>query len=272
MCASSVQRSFEDGTFVPASRGARTSGAGGLLGVRGVKLGGRLHRLLILLLVGESSGTSSMAVLHGEMRGFRGFRDMMRSTCLVEVERCAGRADMPEGFVLLTDARGMGIPVPGDRKKMVCMRLTPAGRWAAFALRWRLSPFALCVASVVSSYGAQRPENATVCGDGCACHAGVRRTRAVMSIPCTAMMCARKFPECSKTKIMRALWELEGQGMITVNKSMRCAIISPDHAHPLFARNSHVLASLHAVIDERDTLEGASRLITCACAAGDAGC
>lgn len=197
---------------------------------------------------------------------------MMRSTSLVEVEGRARRAATPDGFVLLTDARGKGIPVPGDPGRAVCARLTPTGRWTAFALRWRLSPFALCVASVVSAYGAREPGNATVCGGGCACHAGGGRARAAMSMPCTAMMCARKFPECSRTKIMRALWELEGLGMIMVSKRMRCVMISPDHAHPLFARCSHVLASLHAVIDERDTLENASQAVRYACAAGGAGC
>jgi len=257
---------------VPAPRGARANGAGGLVGIRAIKLGGRLHRLLALLLEGEGSGAASVALQHREVRGFRGFRDMADSTRLVEVERCASRAGVPEGFVLLTDRHGEGISMPGEADRAVCMRLTPTGRWAAFALRWRLSLFALCVASVVSAYGAQRPENATVCEDACACHAGGGRTRVVMSMPCTAMMCARKFPECSRTKIMRALGELEGQGMITVNKSMRCAIISPDHAHPLFARHTHVLASLHGVIDDRDTLEDASQSIRGACAPGGQGC
>lgn len=237
-----------------------------------MKLDGRLHRLLILLLVSEGAGASSVALQHSEARGFRGFRDLMRSTSLVEVGRCAGCADMPEGFVLLTDGHGRGIPVPGDAERAVCARLTPEGRWAAFALRWRLSPFALCVASVVSAYGAQGPGNATVCDEGCARHYGDARARVVMSMPCTAMMCARRFPECSRTKIMRALWELEGLGIIRVNKRMGCVMISPDHAHPLFARCAHVLASLHDVIDERDTLENASQSIRYACAAGDGGC
>lgn len=272
MSASSAARSFDDGAFVPSPRDAGAGGAGELSTIRAVKLGGRLHRLLSVLLAGEGSGTPSVSLQSREVRGFRGFRDMMGSTHLVEVERCTGCEDVPEGFVLLTDRRGIGISVPGEAGRAVCVRLTPAGRWAAFALRWNLSLFALCVASVVSAYGARRPENATVCGDACACHAGGRRTRMVMSMPCTAMMCARKFPECSKTKIMRALGELEGLGMITVNKSMRCAIISPDHAHPLFARYSHVLASLHGVIDDRDTLEGASQSIRHACAPGEPGC
>jgi len=272
MCAFSAARSCEDGAFVPAERGTRAYGAGELSGIRAVKLGGRLHRLLAALLEADGSGTPSVTLRHGEARGFRGFRDMMSSTRLVEVERCSGCTDVPGGFVLLTDRHGEGISVPGEAGKAVCMRLTPAGRWTAFALRWRLSLFALCVASVVSAYGAQMPENATVCGDACACHASGGRTRVVMSMPCTAMMCSRKFPECSKTKIMRALGELEGQGMIRVNKSMRCAIISPDHAHPLFARHSHVLFSLHGVIDDRDTLEGASRAARLAFAAGGQGC
>lgn len=272
MCAFSAPRSSEGGGRAPPAGGACAGSAGALAGIRAVKLDGRLHRLLILLLVSEGAGTSSVALQHSEMRGFRGFRDMMRSTSLVEVHRCARRADKPEGFVLLTDGRGRGIPVPGDVERAVCARLTPTGRWAAFALRWRLSPFALCVASVVSAYGAQGHGNATVCGDGCACHAGGGHARVAMSMPCTAMMCARKFPECSRTKIMRALGELEGLGMITVSKRMRCVMISPDHAHPLFARCSHVLTSLHDVIDERDTLENASQAIRYACAAGGASC
>lgn len=272
MCAFSAARSFDGGTFVPSSRRAGAGSADELSGIRAVKLDGRLHKLLSLLLAEEGSGTPSVSLEHREVRGFRGFRDMMSSTHLVEVGRCTSCEDVPEGFVLLTDMRGIGVSAPGEAGRAVCVRLTPAGRWTAFALGWRLSLFALCVASVVSVYGARMPENATVCGSACACHAGGGHTRVIMSMPCTAMMCARKFPDCSKTKIKRALGELEERGMITVKKSMRCVTISPVHAHPLFARHYHVLASLHGVIDDRDTLEGASQSIRHACAAGDPGC
>ncbi len=265
MSAFFPQRTYDSGIFAPQGQCRSVADqANALVNLRAIKRNGRMHNLLCLLhLANEHSGGPSVVIPQGDVRNFRNFRGLAYSTNLVDVRLCATEGAAPYGFTRLTDTRGGGIVASDTGGRFVCMRLTTIGRWMAFGLLWDMSPFAMCVAAVINVAITQSAKNWTICKDSCTCHGtriiGVHEKRNWNPSPLTALMCSRKFPECSKTKIMRALRELENCEMITISKKMRCAIIRSNPDHPLLSCHAHILARLATVINDQDTLENATR-------------